>query len=173
MSPQADVIARIDDRDYRIALDQAQAQVEAAQASIENIDAQISGQQAQINAYQAQVEQAQAALEFAQQQATRYEHLAQTGLWQRSECASSIPRNYASSRRRWRARRTTLKAAQRQLESLKAQRSVPLANLAQAQAQRDQAQLNLSYTTVTAAQAGRVVNLTAAVGQFATAGHER
>lgn len=34
-----DVIARIDDRDYRIALEQAEAQVAAAQASIENIDA--------------------------------------------------------------------------------------------------------------------------------------
>ena len=35
-----DVIARIDDRDYRIALEQAEAQVAAAQASVENIDAQ-------------------------------------------------------------------------------------------------------------------------------------
>ena len=40
-----DVIARIDDRDYRIALDQAEAQVAAAQASIENIDAQLQVQQ--------------------------------------------------------------------------------------------------------------------------------
>ena len=34
-----DVIARIDERDYRIALEQAEAQVAAAQASIANIDA--------------------------------------------------------------------------------------------------------------------------------------
>jgi len=39
-----------------------------------------------------------------------------------------------------------------------------------AKAQRDQAQLNQSYTTVTAAQPGRVVNLSAAVGQFAQPG---
>src|SRR5580658_4800923 len=56
-----DVIVRIDDRDYRIALDQAQAQVAAAQASVENIDAQLNVQQAQISANEAQVEQAQAA----------------------------------------------------------------------------------------------------------------
>ena len=37
------VIARIDDRDYRIALEQAQAQVAAAKANIQNIDAQIDG----------------------------------------------------------------------------------------------------------------------------------
>ena len=62
------------------------------------------------------------------------------------------------------------KVAQRQVESLKAQRASAVASLALAKAQRDQAQLNLSYTTVTAAQPGRVVNLTAAVGQFAQAG---
>jgi membrane fusion protein (multidrug efflux system) len=70
-----DVIARIDDRDYHIALDQAEAQVAAAQASIENIDAQLGVQQAQVSANQAQVDQAQAALVFAQQQAERYQHL--------------------------------------------------------------------------------------------------
>jgi membrane fusion protein, multidrug efflux system len=53
---------------------------------------------------------------------------------------------------------------------LKAQRGSAVASLAQAEAQRDQAELNLSYTTVTAAEAGRVVNLTAAVGQFAQPG---
>jgi membrane fusion protein (multidrug efflux system) len=70
------VIARIDDRDYRIALEQTQAQVAAAQASIDNIDAQLNVQQAQISANKAQVDQAQAALVFAQQQATRYQDLA-------------------------------------------------------------------------------------------------
>jgi multidrug resistance efflux pump len=48
-----DVIARIDDRDYRVAFEQAEAQVAAAHASIENIDAQRDVQQAQISANQA------------------------------------------------------------------------------------------------------------------------
>jgi membrane fusion protein, multidrug efflux system len=69
-----------------------------------------------------------------------------------------------------RSAQATLKLAQRQIEALKAQRNSALANLAQAKAQRDQAQLNLSYTTLTAAQPGRVVNLSAAVGQFAQPG---
>jgi len=74
------VIARIDQRDYRNALNEARAQVAAARANIENIDAQIVVQQAQIRASQAQVDQAQAALVFAQQQAKRYEELAATAL---------------------------------------------------------------------------------------------
>jgi membrane fusion protein, multidrug efflux system len=74
------VIAQIDQRDYRNALAVAKAQVAAAQASIETIDAQIVVQQAQINANEAQVDQAQAALVFAHQQAKRYHDLAATAI---------------------------------------------------------------------------------------------
>ncbi len=164
-----EVIARIDDRDYRIALDQAEAQVAAAQASIENIDAQLQVQQAQISANEAQVEQAQAALVFAEQQNWRYQELAQKG-----SGTIQNAQQYSSQLRQQQAAlasaQATLKLAQRQIEALKAQRSSAVASLAQAKAQRDQAQLNLSYTTVTAAQPGRVVNLSAAVGQFAQPG---
>jgi membrane fusion protein (multidrug efflux system) len=164
-----DVIARIDDRDYRIAIEQAEAQVAAAQASVENIDAQHDVQQAQISANQAQVEQAQAALVFAEQQAARYQELAQKG-----SGTIQNAQQYSSQLRQQQAAlasaQATLKLAQRQIEALKAQRNSAVASLAQAQAQRDQAKLNLSYTTVTAAQPGRVVNLSAAVGQFAQPG---
>src|SRR6516225_1850100 len=164
-----DVIARIDDRDYRNALDQAQAQVASAEASIQNTDAQINVQQAQINANQAQVDQAQAALTFAQQQAKRYQDLAQTGSGtvQNAQQWSSQQQQQEAALA---SAQANLKVAQRQLESVKAQRESAVANLAQANAQRDQAQLNLSYTTVTAAQAGRVDQLSAAVGQFAQPG---
>jgi membrane fusion protein, multidrug efflux system len=164
-----DTIARIDDRDYRTALEQAEAQVAAAHASIENIDAQLDVQQAQISANQAQVDQAQAALVFAEQQAARYEHLGQTGygtVQNEQQYTSQLHQQQAALA----SAQATLKLAQRQVEALKAQRNSAVASLAQAQAQRDQAQLNLSYTTVTAAQPGRIVNLGGAVGQFAQAG---
>jgi membrane fusion protein (multidrug efflux system) len=164
-----DVIARIDERDYRVALDQTEAQVAAAQANIENIDAQRAVQEAQVNANQAQVDQAQAALVFAQQQAARYQHLEQTGygtIQNSEQYTSQLHQQQASLQ----SAQATLNLAQRQLGALKAQRKSAVASLAQAQAQRDQAKLNLSYTTVTAAQPGRVVNLGAAVGQFAQPG---
>jgi membrane fusion protein (multidrug efflux system) len=163
------VIAHLDDRDYRVALAQAEAQVAAARASIENVDAQLEVQQAQIAANQAQVDQAQAALVFAQQQAARYQHLEQTGYGtvQNSEqYTSQLHQQQASLL----SAQATLNLAQRQVEGLTAQRKSAVASLAQAKAQRDQAQLNLSYTTITAAQGGRVVNLSAAVGQFAQPG---
>nr|WP_246175843.1 HlyD family secretion protein [Bradyrhizobium paxllaeri] len=165
-----DVIARIDDRDFRTALEQAQAQVAAAQASIENIDAQLDVQQAQIGANQAQVDQAQAALVFAQQQAARFQHLEQTGygtVQNAQQFTSQLHQQQAALL----SAQATLKLANRQVEALKAQRKSAVASLAQAKAQRDQAQLNLSYTTVTAAQPGRIVNLSAAAGQFAQPGN--
>jgi membrane fusion protein (multidrug efflux system) len=56
------------------------------------------------------------------------------------------------------------------LEVLNAQRGSAEANLAQADAERDHAKLNLSYTTIAAAQSGRVVQLSGAVGQYAQPG---
>ncbi len=61
-------------------------------------------------------------------------------------------------------------AAQRQVTALQAQRGSALASVAQAKAQLDQANLNLAYTTVTAAQAGRVVQLGAGVGEYVATG---
>ncbi len=167
--PKGGVIARIDDRDYRVALEQADAQVAAAQAAIKNIDAQLNVQKAQINASHAQLEQAQAGLVFAKQQAERYEHLAGTGYGtvQNAQQYSSQLRQQQAGVQNFEA---GLKVQERQVEALQAQRNNAEATLQQAIAQRDQAQLNLAYTTVTAAEPGRVVNLTALPGEFAQAG---
>jgi membrane fusion protein, multidrug efflux system len=164
-----DVIARIDERDFRVALEQAQAQVSSAEAGIQNIDAQIKVQRAQIASNQAQVDQAQAALVFARQQAARFQDLAQKGagtVMNAQQFTSQLHQQEAALQ----SAKANLALAQRQIESLRAQRESAVASLAQAKAQRDQAQLNLSYTTVTAAQPGRVVQLSAAVGQYAQAG---
>ncbi|HTW72603.1 MAG TPA: HlyD family secretion protein [Acetobacteraceae bacterium] len=163
------VIARIDDRDYRTALARAKAQVDAAQASIANIDAQIAVQQAQVAQNESQVQQQQANLTFEQQQASRYTVLARDG-------AGTVQnaQQYISQERQAAAGLTSaqdaLVASARQLPVLKAQRSSAEASLAQTIAQRDQAELNLSYTIITAAQPGRVVQLGGAVGQYVQPG---
>ena len=167
--PAGGVIARIDDRTYRAALAQAEAQVAAARANIENSDAQIAVQQSQISADEAQVDKAHAALVFAQQQAARYQYLAHTiaGTVQNAQQYTSQLRQQQAAMENAQA---TLKLARRQIEALKAQRDTNIASLAQAKAQRDQARLNLSYTVVSADQPGRAVQLTAAVGQYAQPG---
>ena len=162
-------LARLDDRDYRAALALTEAQIAAAQAQIENNDAQVAVQQAQVTQNEAQVEQAQAALAFGQEEAARYATLARKD-------AGSIQdsQRYTSQRVQQQATKkmaqATFLAAGRKLAVLKAQHESAEANLAQAKAQRAQAELNLSNTIITAAQPGRIVQLSAAVGQYAQPG---
>jgi membrane fusion protein, multidrug efflux system len=164
------VIARIDERDYRNALAEAEAQVAAARASIEAIDAQIRVQHAQIRANVAQLHRARAVLVFARQQATRYRELAATAIAGTVQDAqrytSQLYEDAAARQQAW----ANVKLARQQIAALQAQRDSAVASLARAKAQRDQAQLNLSYTIVTADQPGRVVQLSAAVGEFAQPG---
>src|SRR5262249_43837758 len=148
-----DVVARIDDRDYRIALEQAEAQVAAAQAGIQNIDAQLQVQQAQIATNDAQLQQQQAALVFAQQQAARYKWLADhdSGSVQNAQqYVSQLHQQEASVA----SAPATLTLSQRQIEALQAQRNNAVASLEQAKAQRDQAQRKLTNTIEAAAQPG-------------------
>ena len=163
------VVAQIDQRPYRVALAQAEAQVSGGEAGIRNIDAQIATQDAQIGANQAQVTQAQANLELTKVTWGRDKPLVNQG-WATAQQGTVDVQNLKAQQAAVDSAQATLKVAQRQIDTLRAQRASAEANLAQAQAQRDQAKLNLGYTTVVADQPGRVVNLTGAVGQYAQAG---
>jgi membrane fusion protein, multidrug efflux system len=164
-----DLLARVDDRDYRIAVDQAKAQVAVAEANIDNIDAQVDGQQEQIKQAQAQVDQAAAQLQFAQQEEARAKDLVEKGagtVQREQQTRSDLQAQRANDVRT----KAALTAAQLGIKTLHAQLESARAQLQQAQAQLDQANLNLQYTRVTAAQSGRVVKLSGAVGTLATAG---
>src|SRR5262245_27659227 len=69
------VLARIDDRDYRTALAQAKADVESANADIHNIDAQLVEQQSVIAQAEAAIVADQAAVKFAKDDADRFQKL--------------------------------------------------------------------------------------------------
>jgi membrane fusion protein, multidrug efflux system len=166
---KGDVIARIDQRDYLTALAQAQAQLAGAEAGIHNVDTQIATQDAQISSAQAQVAQAQANSELARVTWGRDQPLVKQG-WATAQQGTTDVQNLKAQQSAVDSAQAALKVAQRQIDTLRAQRTSQEASVAQAQAQLDQANLNLSYTTVTADQPGRVVNLSGAVGQYAQAG---
>jgi membrane fusion protein, multidrug efflux system len=164
-----DQLARIDARDYRIAVDQAKAQVAVAQANIDNVQAQLDSQREQIKQAQAQVDQAQAQLQFSQQEEARARDLVEKGagtVQREQQTHSDLQSNSANTTRA----KAALIAAELGVKTLDAQLESARAQLEQAQAQLDQANLNLGYTNVVAAQSGRVVKLSGAVGTFATAG---
>jgi membrane fusion protein (multidrug efflux system) len=163
------VLARIDDRDYLASLNQAKAQVDQANASITNYKAQIDEQQAHVSQAAQQVNLAQAALTFAQQQYDRYQGLAQrqSGTVEQAQQDFS---NLQQAQATVLADQAALEAAKKQTSVLEAQVQGAVGQLEQARASQQQAETNLSRTTITAPVAGRVTKLTAAKGPYSQAG---
>jgi membrane fusion protein (multidrug efflux system) len=163
------LLARIDQRDYKIAVEQAQAQVAAAKANVDNIVAQIGSQQAQIEQAKAQLDQAEAQLRFAEQEAARAKELVQTGagtVQREQQTDSDLRAQQANTARA----KSAVIAAELQDKVLSTQRDSAQAALEQAQTQLAQARLNLDYTNIDAAQPGRLAKLGVAKGAFVTSG---
>ena len=162
-----DVLARIDDRDYRAAVANATAQIEQADAMVNNGNAQIGAQQSQIEQTRRQVTEAQAALSFAQDENKRYQELVQTGAGtvQRAQQAASDLRQRQAQ---YDASEATRDAAEKQINVIRAQVANAVGQREQAKAQKAQAEANLSRTILHAPLDGRVTRLTGAVGQVAT-----
>jgi multidrug resistance efflux pump len=166
---KGDLLMVIDPTNYAIALNQNKAAVELAQAGVQNIDAQVNVQHAQISASQAQVDQAQAALVFAQQQAARFQDLAQKGagtVLSAQQFTSQLHQQEAALA----TAKANLELAKRQLASLTAQRASAVASLAQAKAQHGQAQVNLERTRIVSPVDGYVTNLLAQLGNYVNVG---
>ena len=163
------VLVRLDDRDYKSQLDQTKAQVDQAAANIANIDAQIVAQQARIEQAQQQTVQAQAALVFAQQQNERYQSLVKNGAGT-VEAAQQYASGLLQAQAAYSAAQRNSIATEKQLPVQQAQRTQADAQLEQARAAQEQAEVNLSRTIITAPVAGRVARLTAAKGNYAAVG---
>lgn len=163
------VIARIAPRDYQIAVDQAQAQVEAANASITNATAQIDVASAAIEEAKAREASSGAALQFAKDEADRQRQLQQggAGSLQTSQQAES---NLRQAQAAYTEAQANVSSAMKNKVAAEAQRTSAQASLKQAEAQKESADQNLNYTTLTAAQPGRVVKISGAKGQFVQAG---
>ncbi len=163
------VLARIDDRDFKVALDQAKADVAAAGATIASKQAQLDVQQAVINAAKATLDVDQAAVTFAAQENKRYTDLAASGSGS-VQNAQQAQARIASAQATLARDDANLASALKQVDLLKAEIVQAYAALARAEAVQHQAELNLGYTTITAPIDGVVGNRTLRVGQYVQAG---
>lgn len=163
------VIARIVPRDYEIAVDQADGQVEAARASVASSDAQIEVTDAAIAEAKAQQASAEAALQFAKDEAQRQRELVQggAGTVQTSQQSES---NLRQAQAAFNQAGASVTSATKNKVAAQAQRASALASLQQAQAQKESAQQNLNYTELRTEQPGRVVQLSGSKGQYVEAG---
>ncbi|MEK1887686.1 MAG: HlyD family secretion protein [Phyllobacterium sp.] len=163
------VLARIDDRDYRAALAQARAEVKASEAAIRNLSAQIDLQQSIIDQARATTAATQASLTFAESDARRSQKLMEngTGSISRAEQTQSLRDQAAAALNR---DRSALIAAQNKIPVLETQRDQALAQRDRSVAAAEQAELNLSYTQIIAPVDGTVGARTLRVGQLVTSG---
>ena len=163
------VLARIDDRDFKTALDQAQADVAAADAAVRNLDAQLVLQQSLIDQEKADITATEASRTFAQQDQVRYVELMKTGYGtvQRAQQADATLRQETAHLQ---GARAALVAAQNKVDVLTTDRARAEAEFAHSRAVEHQAELNLSYTTIIAPVDGTVGARSLRVGQYVQAG---
>jgi membrane fusion protein (multidrug efflux system) len=163
------LLARIDDRDFQTALDQAQADVAASEAEVRNLDAQLALQQPMIEQSSADVAAAEANLKFAQEEQTRYDQLMKSGsgtVQHAEQTDAALHEKTAQLQHD----KSALLAARRRVDVLTTARAKADAQLAHARAVEQQAALNLSYTQIVAPVDGTVGARTLRVGQFVQAG---
>ena len=165
------LLARIDDRDYRAALASAQANADAAAAGVDELVQQIAQQKYSIAEAQAAVAGDQASLSFARQDYGRYATLARSGagtVQQAQQSGTSAQTQRADLQRDMAA----VGVSETQMAVLGAQLVKARADVALAQAALQQSQLNLGYTIITSPIDGVVGERSLRVGQYVQAATE-
>jgi membrane fusion protein (multidrug efflux system) len=164
-----DVLFRIDDRDYRARLAQAEANVSAAQARLIHVDAQTQLQRALIRQAEAQRRSATAVMSLATKTQDRSRKLivsnaVSQALVDETDAARSRAEASVS------AASATVEAQQQHIAVYAAEREAAVAAVSQAQAARDLAQIDLDHTVVRAPVGGVVGNRQVRIGRFVTPG---
>ena len=164
-----DLLVKIDDRDYRAALDRDEAAIAGQQAVLANLLATRNLQQAVIAQAEAGVTAAAAETQRSRDDAQRLRNLSATAAVsvQSSQRADADYKQAAANGQKAQAMKL---AADREIDVIATRRQQALAALAQATAERDIAKLNLGYTELRAPIDGTVGNRNARNGAYAAAG---
>ena len=163
------LLARIDDRDFKTALHQARADVAASEAAVKNLNAQIELQEPLIQQQAAEVDASEANLKFAQEERTRYDGLMKSGSGTIQRAQQTDAALHAQTAQLQQGK-SGLIAANKRTEVLSTERAKAFAQLDHARAVEQQAALNLSYTQITAPVDGTVGARSLRVGQYVQAG---
>jgi membrane fusion protein (multidrug efflux system) len=166
---QGQILAQIDDRDYRAAAASAQANVAMAKAAIDNASTSIVQQQSVIEQANAALAAARASYTFARADYSRYTDLASRGAGsvQNAQQAQSRINTAQADVARSQA---AVQAARQQVAVLQSVRNRAQAALEQASAALDTARLNLSWTHIVAPVDGMVGQRSVRLGAYVTAG---
>ncbi|UWR24519.1 HlyD family secretion protein [Sulfitobacter sp. S190] len=160
---------RIDPRDYRAALQEADAQIAIQQAALSNLAARRVLQDARIAAARSTLEARQAEATFAQNEFDRASRLVDSGTGTRQRLDDTAAADIVARARVTEAQADLgLEAAQ--TDVLDAEQLSIEAALSAAQATRDTARITLEDTQVWAPAAGVISNRRTRVGEYLAAG---
>jgi membrane fusion protein (multidrug efflux system) len=164
-----EVIFRIDDGDYRIAVDAARTRIATQQATIDRIGRQVSAQesaveQAQANLVSAEAGLKRAGLDYDRQQALSNKGFASHATYEQSEAARD--QGVAGVK----AAQAAYDAARSNVEVTKAQQAEAKAQLAELQTSLAKAERDLGFTAVRAPVDGTFSNRLVNVGDYVTTG---
>lgn len=164
-----DVIARIDDGDYRLALQAAQNKIATQEATLSRFDQQETAARATVDQAKAQLASAEADQKRAQAEFDRQDKLARSDFASRStlDNARADKDKTAASVE---AAKAAIASAEAQVVVLAAQRTEASHVLDELKTARDQAQRDLDFTVVRAPIDGVVGNRSVQVGQLVQTG---
>ncbi len=166
---QGQVLVKLDDRDYRIRLEQALAAQRGASAGIGVSQSQISSTTASSSTARANAEAARVRLWRTTQDYTRYANLIKEGaITQQQFDSAKAERDAAQAA--YQAAQDQYRAAQSQVGTTRSQLQVTHTGVDQRQADVDFAKLQLTYTTITAPTSGIVSKKNIQKGQLIQAG---
>ncbi|WP_407147998.1 HlyD family secretion protein [Bradyrhizobium sp. ORS 86] len=164
-----DVIFRIDDGDYRIAVDAARTKIATQQATIERIGRQVASAVSAVEQAEAQLVSAQAGLKRADLDFDRQQALSNKGFASRATFeVSEAGRDQGAAAVR--SAQAAYDAAKDNVEVTKAQQAEARAQLAELQTQLAKAERDLDFTSVRAPVDGTFSNRLVNTGDYITVG---
>jgi membrane fusion protein (multidrug efflux system) len=163
------VLVKLDDRDYKVKLEQAMSAQKGASAGVGVGQSQIISTAANSSSARAEVESAAARLEKANKDYARYANLVKDGsITQQQFDQAKSDRDVAEAT--YRAAQDQYKAALEQVGTTRNQLKVTDVGVTQRQADVDYAKLQLTYTTITAPASGVASKKNIQIGQLVQPG---
>jgi membrane fusion protein (multidrug efflux system) len=163
------VLVKIDDRDYKVKLEQAVAAKQGAGSSTGVNQAQVLSQTANSSSAKAQAVSAGARLEKANKDYARYANLVKDGsVTQQQFDQAKADRDVAEAT--YKAAQDQYKAAVEQIGATRSQMNVITTGVTQKQVDIDYAKLQLTYTTVKSPASGITSKKSIQIGQLVQAG---
>ncbi len=166
---QGQLIVRLDDRDFRAALDHATAVVAGKRAALADLQAKYVLQQSTIRQTGADVASKQAAAAFARADNARYQNLLRAAATSDQAMQKALTTDQ-QAQSDVKAARAAFSGAQQQLSVLAADIDQARADLAQSEADVRTAELNLGYTEIRAPIDGYIGNRAIRTGAYVTVG---